>query len=89
MEETHLRDREKLSKLLSVLALAFCWSYKTGEYVNEEHPIKIKTHGRKAQTLFRAGLDHLQRILDHFETWLDEFVRMLSLFFKPRLSKVL
>ena len=42
MEETHLKDRDKLSKLLAVLALAFCWSYKTGEYVNEEHPITIK-----------------------------------------------
>ena len=36
MEETHLKDRDKLSKLLAVLAVAFCWSYKTGEYVNEE-----------------------------------------------------
>ena len=87
MEETHLRDRDKLSKLLSVLALAFCWSYKTGEYVNEEHPVRIKTHGRKAQTLFRAGLDHLQRIFDHIETWVDEFIKILSLFFRPWLSK--
>ncbi len=84
MEETHLKDRDKLSKLLAVLALAFCWSYKTGEYVNEEHPITIKTHGRKAQSLFRAGLDHLQRIFDHIETWLDEFIKMLSLFFESR-----
>ena len=87
MEETHLRDRDKLSKLLSVLALAFCWSYKTGEYVNEEHPVRIKTHGRKAQTLFRAGLDRLQRIFDHIETWVDEFIKILSLFFRPWLSK--
>ena len=87
MEETHLRDRDKLSKLLAVMALAFCWSYKTGEYVNEERPIKIKTHGRKAQTLFRAGLDYLQRILDHLETWLEEFIKILTLFFEPRWGK--
>ena len=79
-----IKDRDKLSKLLAVLALAFCWSYKTGEYVNEEHPITIKTHGRKAQSLFWAGLDHLQRIFDHIETWLDEFIKMLSLFFESR-----
>ena len=89
MEETHLRNRDKLSKLLAVLALAlalaFCWSYKTGDYINAERPIKIKTHGRKAQTLFRAELDHLQRIFDHPETWFAEFIDMLSLFFKPRL----
>ena len=56
MEETHLRNRDKLSKLLAVLALAFCWSYKTGDYINAERPIKIKTHGRKAQTLFRGRI---------------------------------
>ena len=87
MEETNLQDRDKLSKLLSVLALAFCWSYKTGEYINEEHPIKVKTHGRKAQTLFRLGLDHLQRILDHLETWFEELLQMLTLLFEPRWDK--
>ena len=87
MEETRLKNREKLSKLLAVLALAFCWSYKAGEYVNEKQPIKVKSHGRKAQTLFRAGLDHLQRILENLDLWLEELAVVLTLFFKPRWCK--
>lgn len=87
LEETHLQNRERISKLLCVLAIAFCWSYKTGDMVNEECPIKIKTHGRKAQSIFRAGLDHLQRVLDHLGTWFDEFIRLLAVFFEPKWGK--
>lgn len=87
LESTCLKDREKLSKLLAVLALAFCWSYKTGEYVNEETPIKVKAHGRKAETLFRAGLDFLQRILDNVALWLEELSVVIEIFFESRWCK--
>ena len=87
LEETHLKSRERLSKLLCVLALSFCWSYKTGDALNEESPIKVKPHGRKAQSIFRAGLDHLQRIFDHFETWVEEFSCSLELLFQPLRSE--
>jgi len=87
LEDTHLKNRERLSKLLCVLALSFCWSYKTGDFLNEESPIKVKSHGRKAQSIFRVGLDHLQRILDHFETWIDEFFWSLELLFQPLWNK--
>ena len=76
-----------MSKLLAILALTFCWSYKTGEYINEERPIKVKAHGRKAQTLFRAGLDHLQRILDNVDLWLEELSIVIEIFFEPRWGK--
>jgi len=87
MEATCLKSREKMSKLLAILALTFCWSYKTGEYINEERPIKVKAHGRKAQTLFRAGLDHLQRILDNVDLWLEELSIVIEIFFEPRWVK--
>ena len=56
LEDTHLKDRDKISKLLCTLALAFCWAYKTGEWINETTPIKVKSHGRKAQSIFRESL---------------------------------
>ena len=87
LEQTHLSSRERLSKLLCILALSFCWSYKTGDALNEDKPITVKSHGRKAQSIFRAGLDHLQRIFDHIETWLDEFFWSLRLLFQPRWSE--
>ncbi|PJD94952.1 MAG: IS4 family transposase, partial [Legionella sp.] len=39
--------------------IAFTWAHRTGEGQNEQKPIKIKTHGRPAISLFRYGLDFL------------------------------
>lgn len=47
----------------SLLAIAFCWAYKTGEWHHEVKPIKIKTHRRPAISLFRYGLDYIDDIL--------------------------
>lgn len=59
LEDTHLKGHKKISKLLCTLALVFCWAYKTGEWINKQNPIKLKSHGRKAQSIFRTGLDYL------------------------------
>lgn len=59
-EDTHITDQERIKKLLVLLAIAFCWAHKTGEWKHEEcEPIKIKKHGRPAVSLFRYGLDYL------------------------------
>ena len=40
---------------------SFCWAHKTGEWrCMHEQEIKLKKHGRKAQNIFRYGLDLLQ-----------------------------
>ena len=87
LEETHLKDRDKISKLLCALALAFCWAYKTGDWINDATPIKLKSHGRKAQSIFRAGLDYLARILHHVDTWLEEICGAVELLFEVRWEK--
>lgn len=43
-EDTHLTDPERLSKLLGLLALAFAWTYRTGELLHEQTPILLKKH---------------------------------------------
>lgn len=63
LEATHLRESERLSRLLSVLALAFCWAYVCGEWLFDQKPWKAKKHGRLSMRLFRRGLDYLQRLL--------------------------
>ena len=88
LEDTHLKDRDKISKLLCTLALAFCWAYKTGEWINETTLIKVKSHGRKAQSTFRAGLDYLARILNHVGTWLEELFGAVALLFETRWKRV-
>ena len=58
-EDTHITNRERIKKLLVLLAIAFVWAHKTGEWRSELKPIKIKKHGRRAVSLFRAGLDYI------------------------------
>ncbi len=55
-EDTHLKDREKISKLLGLLAIAFCWAYIVGEYCAKKNPIKIKKHLRKKKVCLGLGL---------------------------------
>ena len=52
-EDTYMTDAERIKKLFALLAIAFCWSHKTGQWRHEEKPIKIKKHGRPAISLFR------------------------------------
>jgi hypothetical protein len=58
-EDTHMTDQRRIKKLLALLAIAFCWAHKTGEWQHEQKPIKIKNHGRPEISLFRYGLDYL------------------------------
>jgi hypothetical protein len=62
-EDTRLTRPERLTKLIAVLALTFFWAQRIGEWLHTQKPIRIKTHGRRAISLFRLGLDHLRRIL--------------------------
>ena len=63
-EATHLRDRERLARLVALLALAFVWAYLMGIWLHEHvEAIKLKAHGRRARSLFRYGLDYLRECL--------------------------
>ena len=62
LEGTHLTRPERLERLLAVLALAFVWAYVSGAWLYEQQPWRVKKHGRLARSLFRAGLDWLQRL---------------------------
>jgi hypothetical protein len=63
LEETHLTAPERLSKLLVVLTLAFCWAHAVGGWLAQQKPLKIKKHGRLAKRLFRYGFDHLRHLM--------------------------
>ncbi|MGJ0429262.1 IS4 family transposase [Methylobacter sp.] len=41
-EDTHLVDPERLSKLFALLALAFAWTYHSGEQLDSHQPILFK-----------------------------------------------
>ena len=62
LENTRLTDPRRVKKLIAVLAISFCWCYLTGEWQhNQKKAIKIKKHGRLSTSLFRYGLDYVEK----------------------------
>lgn len=62
LEETHLTDKDRVSRLLALLTLAFCWALLSGKLVCQTKALKQKKHGRLEKSVFRAGLDYLRRL---------------------------
>ena len=66
LEDTHMTNPERISKLVAVLATAFCWAHKVGEWLHEAKPIRLKTHQRPAKSIFRYGFDQIrQQLVNH------------------------
>ena len=78
-EDTHMTHPERISKLIALMAIAFCWAHNTGEWLNDREPIEIKKHGRKAISLFRYGLDHLREMLLNINEQYHQFKHMVKL----------
>jgi len=78
LESTHFTDSERLSKLFALLTLALCWAFRTGQWLHEIKPLKLKKHGRKAKSIFRYGFDHLRRIVLNLEQEADKFLNALK-----------
>jgi hypothetical protein len=79
LESTHFCHAERLSKLVALLALAFCWAMLTGLWQHQQHPIPIKVHERRAKSLFRYGCDFLRRTFCDLALWTSEFDQVLQL----------
>lgn len=79
LEASHLQHDARIAKLLALLALAFAWAHLVGEWLHEQQPIPIKTHGRIARSFFRHGLDYLQFVLLNIHHHRDAFYRCLKL----------
>jgi hypothetical protein len=78
LESTHLKDAERLSKLLALLTLALCWAMRTGGWLHQLKPLQLKKHGRKAKSIFRYGFDHLRSIVLNLQHKGDDFVEVLQ-----------
>lgn len=63
LEATHLRESERLEKLIGVLSVALVWAVRVGQWRKRLRPIRIKKHGRRAVSVFRLGLDYLRQAL--------------------------
>lgn len=66
IEKTHLRELQRIEKLLLLIMIAFIWCYKIGIYLHENvKKISIKKHGRKAKSIFKYGLSTIANILSN------------------------
>jgi len=63
LESTHMSCPYKLRMLVGLLAIAFLFCLTIGIEKNKEKPIAIKTHGRRAMSLFRYGLDSIRKLV--------------------------
>ena len=70
---------DRIEKLISVLAVAFCWSYLVGEIKEARNPIREKSHGRKAVSIFRYGFDELRRLFLNPNGKTSRFTKWLNL----------
>jgi len=77
LESTHLQDQERLSKLFALLTLALCWAFRTGEWLHQLKPLKVKKHGRRAKSIFRYGFDHLRGIVLNLDQRAEAFCEVL------------
>ncbi|WP_161884494.1 IS4 family transposase [Deinococcus alpinitundrae] len=63
LEATRLTTDTRLSLLFGVVVLAFVWCCLSGEWLEQRTPSKRLKHGYLQKSLFRRGLDALQRAL--------------------------
>ncbi len=69
LESTHMICPNKLRMLVGLLAITFLFCLSIGVEKNKEKPIPLKTHGRKAISLFRYGLDNIRKIVCDTKTF--------------------
>lgn len=79
LEATRLRDPQRLSKLFALLTLALAWALSTGQWRAQAKPIPLKSHGRRAKSLFRYGADYLRSILLNLHQKSEQFLEVVHL----------
>ena len=78
LESTHFTDSERLSKLLALMSLAWCWAIKTGDWLSSHRPLKVKKHGRPQTSIFRYGFDYLRSIVTDLDLKANDFLCCLQ-----------
>lgn len=64
VEDTHLRDIDRLERLFAIVIMAFTWAYITGVIVHQSiKPIRICKHGYPAKSFVKYGLEWIYKWL--------------------------
>ena len=82
-EATHMISKERIDKLMAVLAMAAAWVHKIGEWRDEQKPIRLKKFKcgqvRPQHSYFRYGLDYIRQIIFDKESRFQQFLECLQL----------
>jgi hypothetical protein len=83
LEGTHLKDLEKLKKLIAMVSIAYGLCVSMGIYHDARvKKIKVKKHGYKANSFFRTGLDKIREMLKmkarKWHKMMEKFIRWLN-----------
>jgi hypothetical protein len=62
LQATHVSRPDRLSCLIGVLSLAYCWAFAAGLWLCEREPLRPKKHGRVQSSCLRRGLDLLRPV---------------------------
>jgi hypothetical protein len=64
VEDTQMKDINRIDKLIAIIAMAYVWAYKIGIYIHLNiKAITIKKHKRKAISFFKLGLNFIANAL--------------------------
>lgn len=89
LEETHLKDLDRLKKLMALVSLAFVFCWRVGYYHHRNRsPISFKSNGYKSNSFFRKGLNLIRHACKFIETRLVLFEHYLSWLAKDPTIKV-
>lgn len=81
-ETTHITQLDRITKLTALLAIAFAWAHKIGEWKAIKKPITWKQfrHEKRPQySYFRYGLDHIRELILHLY---DKFSELKKAFYQ-------
>ncbi len=81
LEPNHIQNVERLSKLFALLTLTLCWAFRTGQWLHQHKPLKLKKYGRRTKSIFRYGFDHPRGIVLNLDQRADEFREVLPFLF--------
>ena len=88
-EQTHLVHRDRIKKLMALLAMGFCWAHQTGEWRDTQKPIRWSKHRysskRPQHSYFRYGLDYLRELVINPWRQTVDFITSLAFLDPPSL----
>lgn len=64
IEDTHLRDIDRIARLTAMVCMALVWAYLVGEHKDMNvKAVRILKHGKRVKSLVKYGLEEIENVL--------------------------